>query len=421
METRANYALIGAFTIAGFVGLVLFLMWFAKLEIDRQFAYYDVDFPEVSGLSVSSSVLFAGLTVGQVVSMDLSPSGDGTVRVRIEVAEDTPVRSDSRASLSVQGVTGVSNVAITAGSPASPLLRAEGGGIPVIQADRSVLQALSDQGPQMIERLNTVAAQLTELFGDDNQQRVTNILSNIEQSSGNLDKAMADITTATTAIASAADNIAGFGDQIGSLSDAAKTTLGNVDTTLARLTDSADNVDNALVSATSTLDQVRTYVEGDLSSLTQELNSSATSLRGLADRAGGSMDGLDQTIASAGRAFDGADRVLNTDIGPVVTDLRQTLANLDAAIASVTDDLPAITGQLRSAATSADTAFASLRGMVEGSRGSVQSFAQDGLPQITRMAADLRGLVDNVNQLVSALRRNPSQILTGPRAPEFRR
>ena len=42
METRANFVLIGAFTILGFLGLLLFLMWFAKLEMDRQFAYYDI-------------------------------------------------------------------------------------------------------------------------------------------------------------------------------------------------------------------------------------------------------------------------------------------------------------------------------------------------------------------------------------------
>ena len=37
METKANFVLIGAFTIAGFLGLVAFLMWFANLSLNRQF------------------------------------------------------------------------------------------------------------------------------------------------------------------------------------------------------------------------------------------------------------------------------------------------------------------------------------------------------------------------------------------------
>ena len=177
METKANYALIGAFTIAGFLGILGFLMWFAKLEINRQFAYYDIHFTEVSGLGIASEVRFAGLTVGSVVAMDLAPDRAGPVRVRIEVAEDTPIRTESRASLEAQGVTGVSNVFITAGTPNAPLLRDQDDeGIPEIRSSRSALQTLSDQGPQIIERLNVVAEQLTELLGEENQSRVNNIL-----------------------------------------------------------------------------------------------------------------------------------------------------------------------------------------------------------------------------------------------------
>ena len=73
METKANYALIGAFTIAGLLGILGFLMWFAKLQLNQQFAYYEAYFPEVAGLSVSSQVLFAGLNVGTVKAIELAP------------------------------------------------------------------------------------------------------------------------------------------------------------------------------------------------------------------------------------------------------------------------------------------------------------------------------------------------------------
>ncbi|WP_313349022.1 MlaD family protein, partial [Paracoccus sp. (in: a-proteobacteria)] len=273
METKANYVLIGAFTIAGFLGLLLFLMWFAKLELDRQFAYYDIYFPEVSGLSVSSEVTFAGLSVGRVVNMQLSQSVNGAVRVRIEVAEDTPVRTDSRASIEIQGVTGVTAVAITAGRSDSPLLReVDPDSVPVIAANRSALQTLSDQGPEMVSRLNTVAEQLTQLLGDENQSRVSNILDNVERSSANLDKALADVTTATESIASAATDISAFGERLDGLSAAAETTLGNADTALAKFTESAAKVDTTLESGTALLDEVRTYVSGDLTSLTQRLD-----------------------------------------------------------------------------------------------------------------------------------------------------
>lgn len=433
METRANYVLIGAFTIAGFLGLLLFLMWFAKLELNRQFAWYDVYFPEVSGLGISSEVTFAGLSVGKVVDMQLSDGVNGAVRVRIEVAEDAPVRTNSRASIEIQGVTGVSNVAITAGSPDAPLLRvAQPEGIPVIAANRSALQTLSDQGPEMISRLNTVAEQMTQLLGDDNQSRVRNILDNVERSSANLDKALDDVTTATGSIASAASDISAFGDKLESLGTAAEVTLGNADTALAKFDETAGKADAALDSGTATLNEVRDYVSGDLRGLTQRLDQTAstlqTDLARLTDRADKSLDSLDtaldvggRTLASAERAFDSADRVMNSNIEPVVADLRVTLGKANTAIDSVVADLPQITAQLRDAAASADAAFGSLRGMLDSARAPVQAFTREGLPQFTRMASDLRGLVGNVNELVSALRRNPSQIFSGPKTPEFRR
>lgn len=420
METRANYLLVGAVTLAGFLGMLAFLMWFAKIELDRQFDYYDVYFPEVSGLSRASQVRFAGLQVGQVLDMQLAEDGSGRVRVRLEVTRDTPVRSDSQASLESQGVTGVTLVGITAGRPDSPLLDT-GQGVPVIQSTASALQTLSDQGPQIIERLNTVAEQLTVLLGEENQTRVSNILDNIERSSGNLDAAMADISSATGAISETASAIAGFGEHVASLSDSAQTTLNKADAALDQLVQAAGRADETLASATETFDSARVFLDGQLGDLTTQLRGAAERVGAFADRALASMDGLDGALASATRTFDGANGVIETDIGPVLTDLRTTLTSFGAAVDQVSTDLPQITERLQSAADSADTAFASLRSMLDGASGPVQAFTRDGLVQFTSVARDARTLVENLNQLVTTLRRNPAQVITGPRQPEFRR
>ncbi|MFV0382788.1 MlaD family protein [Paracoccus sp. (in: a-proteobacteria)] len=433
METRANFILIGAFTIAGFVGLLGFLIWFAKIEMNRQFAYYDIYFPEVSGLGQSSDVAFAGLLVGRVLDMQLVGGSSGAVRVRIEVAEDTPVRVDSRASIEVQGVTGYSNVSISPGSAGSALLReVSADGVPVITANRSALQTLTDQGPEMISRLNTVAEQMTRLLGEENQTRVRNILDNVERSSANLDQALADVSSATSSISDAAANISSFGDKLDGIGKAAENTMGNLDAALARFGETADKADAALQSGTATLDEMRDYVSGDLRGLTRTLDETASGLRsdiaGLTRRAGTTMDGLDatleigsRTLSAAERTFEGADRMINTEVGPVATDLRATLARFNEAIGSVTEDIPEITARLRNAADSADSAFSSLEALLDSARAPVQAFTSEGLPQFSSLARDLRGLVQNVNRLVDALRRNPSQIITGPRTPEFRR
>ena len=70
METRANYILVGAFTLAGLLGLVAFALWFAKVEVQRQFGYLDLRFASVSGLTRAAEVRFPGLPVGQVGAVD---------------------------------------------------------------------------------------------------------------------------------------------------------------------------------------------------------------------------------------------------------------------------------------------------------------------------------------------------------------
>jgi phospholipid/cholesterol/gamma-HCH transport system substrate-binding protein len=415
METKANYTLIGAFTLAGFLGILGFVLWFAKLELDRQFAYYDVYFPEVSGLGPSSEVRFAGLPVGRVVAMELAPGNPLPVRVRLEVTEDTPVRQDSTAALEIQGVTGVALVAISAGSARAPLLRdADSSSVPVIASSRSALQTLSDEGPQIINRLSLVAEQLAQLLGPENQTRVATILDNVERSSGNLDQALDDVATATSAISEAATGIASFGAQMDELSRSAGITLD-------RFADAAAEAETTLAAATSTLNRVDTYVSGDLTTLTQQLERSAAGLTTLTERGEASLDGLDTALAAGTRAFDAAELVISRDLAPVASDLRGTLASVNTALASLPDDLPQISASLRQAADSAAAAFQSLRSVMDGARGPVQSFTGETLPQLSRLSQDMRGLVENMNQLVSTLRRNPAQLLSGPRTPEFRR
>ena len=110
METRANYILIGAFTLAGILGAFGFFLWLAKFEVTRQYAYYDVLFDNVAGLSAAGGVNYNGLPVGQVISLKLDDDDPSKVRVRLEVDADIPVTKETIAQLQSLGVTGVAYV-----------------------------------------------------------------------------------------------------------------------------------------------------------------------------------------------------------------------------------------------------------------------------------------------------------------------
>ncbi|MFV0386698.1 MlaD family protein [Paracoccus sp. (in: a-proteobacteria)] len=411
METRANYVLIGAFTLAGFLGILGFLMWFARLEVNRQFDYYDVYFNEVSGLSVSSQVSFAGLGVGKVVDLRLSHDEQGVVRVRLELTQGTPVRSDSRASVDTSAVTGISTVLITPGSQSSPLLtEITTEGDPVIQSSQSPLQTLGQEAPELLARLNLMAERLNHMLGDDNQARVANILKNVDNASSNLDATLADLSRATDAVASAATDFAEFGKRLDAISGSAETALNS----FAGASDEAQK----------TLATVNGYVAQDLTPLTQDLRQTSAGLRTEAERLGGkagvSLGKLDTTLDSATATLEAGHQAIG-ELGPVFAELRDTLARASATLASLPDDLPQITAGFRDAATSAAAAFDDLRDILARSRAPVEAFTREGLPQYTRLGQDLRGLTGNISQLVTRLKRDPAQILRGPPTPEFRR
>lgn len=122
METKARFVLIGALTVFGLLATLGFILWLAKVQIDRTYTQYDILFDTVAGLSQSSAVRYNGVDVGKVLAIALDRADPALVRVRVEIFASTPVRADTMATLAGQGVTGVSFVALEGGVPVPTVL-----------------------------------------------------------------------------------------------------------------------------------------------------------------------------------------------------------------------------------------------------------------------------------------------------------
>eukprot|EP01036_Dinobryon_divergens_P005687 gene5687-7520_t len=136
METRANNALIGLFTLVVIAAAFAFVYWFARAADNGAVQAYRVVFNgAVTGLSVGSSVLFNGIRVGEVTDLNLDPEKGDQVIARVRLDATTPVRVTSRAQLEPQGITGLNYIQITAGTDGSALLKTQypDNVVPVIQ------------------------------------------------------------------------------------------------------------------------------------------------------------------------------------------------------------------------------------------------------------------------------------------------
>ncbi|HRJ68807.1 MAG TPA: MlaD family protein, partial [Beijerinckiaceae bacterium] len=107
METRANYALVGLFTLAVIAASFGFIYWFRSASNAGERAPYRIVFNgSVSGLSKGAQVRFNGLRVGEVMAVELMPDDPSRVSVLVAIDPKVPMRTDTRARLDVQTLTG---------------------------------------------------------------------------------------------------------------------------------------------------------------------------------------------------------------------------------------------------------------------------------------------------------------------------
>jgi len=180
METRANYILIGTFTLIASVGLMLFALWAANYSSEREWRAYRVIFHEpVTGLSEGSSVLYNGLAVGSVRQLMLDPDDPRAVIAELRLHASAPVKTDTSARLSMTSLTGTPVIQLTGGSPDAPLLVAHGNAVPIIETGASALQNIADTANRLVERLDRA-------LSEDNVARISDTLAHLEQITGSI-------------------------------------------------------------------------------------------------------------------------------------------------------------------------------------------------------------------------------------------
>ena len=185
METRAHHVLIGLFTVIVVAAALLFGLWLAKSSSDRQFADYQVVFNEaVSGLTQGSAVQYNGIKVGDVTQLKLDPQDPRKVLARIRLGGDIPVKQDTHAKLALTGVTGLSIIQLSGGSPGSPALESKDGQLPVIVADPSPLSRILANGEDLMTNINEVVARANMLLSPENTERISRTLEHLDQATG---------------------------------------------------------------------------------------------------------------------------------------------------------------------------------------------------------------------------------------------
>jgi len=254
METRSNYVMVGAVTVALLIGTLFFVVWLSGLS-GKTTKCYDIYFPAVGGIDHGSNVSFSGVHVGTVDKVALLPNRPEFVWVRISVEPQTPVLQGTTAEIHSVSLAGANEIQLNGAERGRPAITQMGPqGCPVIPASASGLSALLNSAPELLARIQTLTERLTELLSDKNQNSIADILENIDattavlrQRAPEMADAIADVRIAARNAGIAANNIATLSNSTNSLVNGqGREAVTNLNQAIISARQAADNL-NAMI------------------------------------------------------------------------------------------------------------------------------------------------------------------------------
>jgi phospholipid/cholesterol/gamma-HCH transport system substrate-binding protein len=293
METRSNYVMVGAVTLAMLVGLLLFVVWIAGLS-NKATRCYDIYFAQgVSGLNKGSGVTFSGVPVGQIQEVSLLPSRPEFVWIRIEVDDETPVLQGTTAQIKGVGFTGVSEIQLGgAVKGARPITQVGPQGCPVIPASSGGLGALLNSAPELIDRIQRLTERLTELLSDENQNAISDILENVDRSTKVLAERAPDLADAIGDARIAAKQAGIAAEKWGQVADTtnvvleenAKPAVENLNKAIASVQRAAENLDAVMADARPGVQNFSKSTLPEANRLIRDLRELSQALKGVSER-----------------------------------------------------------------------------------------------------------------------------------------
>src|SRR5262245_20302618 len=209
MDREANYVTVGIFVL-----LVLFLgagfvLWYSDTADGKATKRYEIYFDgSVGGLSEGSTVRYLGVVVGRVARIGIDPRDASRVRVVADIEEDAPVKADTVARLSLQGVTGLLYINLQprdrAAVPPEPV---PGIKFPVIPSAQSQFDVLVASLPDVVAKASETLNRINALLSDQNLTAISATLGHTERTAAALPATVADARAMFHDLKEAADEM----------------------------------------------------------------------------------------------------------------------------------------------------------------------------------------------------------------------
>ena len=266
MSTEAK---VGAFVIVSILVLGAAIYFVRTTQTVKGQVGYKTYLRHAGGLAPGSAVLFGGIKVGQVTSVQPAVEDPTRIDICFEVKSGTPINGNSKASVSSVTLMTSPVLSITTGTNDARRLKA-GEVVPseeavsmedvtrraAVLADSTnqLVTELRREIPSITKQARTLLANLNEISGEKNQEHIEQILAELNTLLNRESAKIAQIT-----------------DQISTLAKHADSVVVSVEPLVA-------NMDRTVTNANSTIDAIRDPLTKDLAELEHTIQQARTLL-----------------------------------------------------------------------------------------------------------------------------------------------
>jgi ABC-type transporter Mla subunit MlaD len=284
MTTEAK---VGAFVIFSTLVLGSATYLVRSTQTGRAQVPYKTHLHYAGGLNAGAPVLFSGIKVGQVTSVEPWSDDPTQIEIGFTVKSGIPLNQTSTATVGTVTVMTAPALMITTRSNTARLIAA-GGVVPsaepvnleeleakvsslAVSAD-SVLVEVRKDIPALTDGARTLLANLNQITGTQNQKRIEQTLVNLNALLERESPKIAQIT-----------------DQISDLAKHANSVIGSVEPVIS-------HADHAVVNVDQTVDAIRDPLAKDLAELQSTIQAAHTALADVHNIIGSNQDDIGETV-----------------------------------------------------------------------------------------------------------------------------
>ena len=443
METKANYAIVGFFTVFVIAAAFGFVYWMSQYGRSGEMVELVVNIPgSANGLSVGSPVRFNGINVGTVRSLAIDANDPRYSIAITEVSADAPVLKSTRATLEIQGLTGAAYIELSGGRKGDEnILKSalENGTQARILADQSSVTSLLATADQILDRANNAIGDIqgfvTEVRGPltatiGNAQRFTKALADNSDAIDKFLKSVDELSGSVSAASEKLDDTLASADRLinsvdpkkidtivsnaEDVSRDLKAASGGVSEAIAGFKRTVETYDQFGKNAQQTLKRVDALVAAvdtekvglvvnDISVASADARKIAAQVSDFANKISARQEDIDQTI---------------TDFTEMSNKLNAASNRVDSILVKVDGflgdaDAPSLSAQARSTLESFRRMADNLNAQIGPISDNLKRFSNSGLRDVETLVTETRRTVQSLQSTISNFDRNPQRLLFG--------